>query len=224
MRPFNELIVRSAFENCSFMDYSGGWTPGMAPHIIDLPYWALELGHPTTTSCSGGRFAIRDAGDAPDTQEVLWEYPGMTMAWSMSAVSSFGFDFGRGSLSRRLGIYFHGIDGTLFTDYGKHEVVSEGDRMQDAAPPEKSIPASPGHEREWLDCLRSREQPSCNVSYHYRMDVAIALANLSMKVGRTLHFDPRTEQIVGDNQAARLAKPEYRDPWKFPMEYLNPVA
>ena len=224
MRPFNELIVRSAFENCSFMDYSGGWTPGMAPHIIDLPYWALELGHPTTTSCSGGRFAIRDAGDAPDTQEVLWEYPGMTMAWSMSAVSSFGFDFGRGSLSRRLGIYFHGVDGTLFTDYGKHEVVSEGDRMQDAAPPEKSIPASPGHEREWLDCLRSREQPSCNVSYHYRMDVAIALANLSMKVGRTLHFDPRTEEIVGDNQAARLAKPEYRDPWKFPMEYLNPVA
>jgi hypothetical protein len=93
--------------------------------------------------------------------------------------------------------------------------------MQDTKPPEKSIPASPGHEREWLDCLRSREQPSCNVSYHYKIDVAIALANLSLNVGRALHFDPRTEQIVGDIQAARLAKPEYRDPWKFPDKHLS---
>ena len=92
--------------------------------------------------------------------------------------------------------------------------------MKDAKTPEKSISPSPGHEREWLDCVRSRKQPSCNVSYHHKIDVAIGLANLSLKLGRSIRFDPATESIVDDAEAAKLAKPEYRDPWKFPEEYL----
>ena len=67
MRPFNSLIVQDAYTNCSFMDYSGGWTPGMAPHIIDLPVWALELGLPTVTCSSGGRYrsATREIRPTP---------------------------------------------------------------------------------------------------------------------------------------------------------------
>jgi predicted dehydrogenase len=148
MRPYNPLLVENAYNNCSFMAFSGGWTPGMAPHIIDLPVWALDLGYPETTYCSGGRYVIRDTGDVPDVQEVLWQYPNCTMTWMMSMVNSFGFDFGRGTPARRLGIYFHGTNGTLYADYGRHEVVPEGDRLKDARPPEKSIPPSPGHEHE----------------------------------------------------------------------------
>ena len=221
MREFNPLIVKAAYENSSFMDYSGGWTPGMAPHIIDLPFWALDLGFPTMTSCSGGRFTIQDAGDAPDMQEVLWQFPGVTLQWSMSLVNSFAFDFGRGSRERRLGIYFQGVRGTALSDYYKHEVISEGDWMQSTKSPEKSIPSSPGHEREWLNCIKSREQPSCNPSYHYKIDVATELANLSMQVGRSIRFDPKTEQIVNDSAAQKLATPEYRAPWKFPSGYLS---
>lgn len=217
--PYNPLVVRSAYENCSFMQFSGGWTPGMAPHIIDLPFWAFDLGVPNRTTCSGGRFAIHDIGDAPDAQEVLWEFPDLTVAWSMNLANSFGFDFGRGTLARRLGIYFHGLNGTLFTDYGTHEIVPEGDRMQGVTPPKKSIPPSPGHEREWLDCIRSRNEPSCNVEYHYKIDLAVSLANLSMQLHRSIQFDSKTNQIVGDAEATKLAKPEYRAPWKFP-EYL----
>ena len=46
------------------------------------------------------------------------------------------------------------------------------------------------------------------------------LANLAMKVGRDLHFDPATETIIDDEEATRASIPEYRDPWKFPEEYL----
>jgi hypothetical protein len=193
----------------------------MAPHIIDLPYWALALGVPTRTSCMGGRFTIDDAGDAPDVQEVKWEFPELIMTWSMNVVNSFAFDFGRGKPARRLGIYMHGVNGTLYANYGMHEVVPEGDRMNDLPPPEKSIPPSPGHEREWLDCMRSRSQPSCCVDYHYKIDLAINLANLSMKVGRDIRMDSSTHQIMGDSEAAKLALPEYRAPWKFPLEYVS---
>ena len=223
MRPFNPMIVASAHPNCSFMDYSGGYTPGMAPHIIDLPFWALDLGIPEVTHCSGGRYVTHDCGDAYDTQQVLWQYPNFTMTWMLQLCNSYGFDLQgpNNNIGRRLGIYFHGVDGTLYANYGSHKVVPEGDRMKDPQPPEPSIPPSPGHEREWLDSIRSRKQPSCNVSYHYKLDAAIGLANIAYRLGRSIRFDPKTEKIVGDPEAARLARPEYRAPWKFPAKYLE---
>jgi predicted dehydrogenase len=192
----------------------------MAPHIIDLPVWALDLGYPTLAFSSGGRYTIHDAGDAPDTQEVLWQYGDFTMTWSMSLVNSFAFDFGRGQPARRLGIYFHGVNGTMYADYGMHQVVPEGERMNGLKPPAASIPPSPGHEREWLDSIKTRNPPSCCPDYHCKVDVPLVLANLSLKLGRAIRFDPLAEKIVGDEEAARLARPEYRAPWKFPAEYV----
>jgi predicted dehydrogenase len=217
MRPFNPLIVDGAYNHCSFMDYSGGWTPGMAPHILDLPYWALELGHPTRVSTMGGRFVIDDAGDIPDTQEVQFQYPGCTLTWSMSLVNSYGFDFqGAGGIARRLGIYFQGANATLMSDYGEHRLVAEGDRFEDSGQETEEIPGSPGHQQEWLNCIRSRNQPSCCVDYHYRIDVACCLANLAYRLGRSVNFDPEAETIVDDKEAAALLSPVYREPWHFP--------
>ena len=217
--PFNSLLAANSHNHCSFWDYSGGWTMGMAPHIVDLPVWALELDVPLVTSCSGGRYVIQDAGDAPDTQEVIWQYPGFTLTWMMSLCNSFAFDFGRGTPARRLGIYFHALRGTLFADYSRYEIVPEGDLLSDDEAPSETIPPSPGHEREWLDCVKSRTQPSCNVDYHAKVDLALNLANLSYRLGRSIRWDPQTESIVGDEEAARAAIPTYRDPWRFPKAY-----
>jgi hypothetical protein len=93
--------------------------------------------------------------------------------------------------------------------------------MKGLETPPKSIPPSPGHEREWLDCIKSRQQPSCNPSYHVRVDVPLLLSLLSLKLGRAIQFDPASEKIVGDSEAARLAVPHYRAPWKFPKQYLK---
>jgi predicted dehydrogenase len=223
-RPYNSLLAADSYCHCSFWSYSGGWTMGMGPHIVDLPVWALNLGVPEVTSSSGGRYVIKDDGDAPDTQEVLWQYPGLTMTWMMSACNSFAFDFGRGTPARRLGIYFHALNGTLFTDYDRHEIVPEGDLLKDKTPPSESIPPSPGHEREWLDGIKSRREPSCGVNYHYKVDLALTLANLSHKLGRSVRFDPSAEKIVGDREAVKLARPVYRSPWKFPANYLSSAS
>jgi len=221
MRPFNRILVQDAYNHGSWMDFSGGWTPGMAPHIIDLPIWALDLGYPLVTSSSGGRFILKDDGDAYDNHEVLWQYPNLTMTWMSSLTNSYGFDLhGKPVPQRRLGIYFHGANGTMYADYGMFKIVPEGDKMKDMQAPPKSIPPSPGHEREWLDCVKSRQQPSCSVFYHVKVDVPIVLSLLSLKLGRSIRFDPVKEAIVGDKEAQKLAVPEYRKPWKFPKQYL----
>ena len=221
MQPFNPNLVKDAFYHGFWMDFSGGWTPGMAPHITDLPVWALELGYPTEISALGGRFILKDDGDAYDNHEVIWRYPNLTMTWMSSLTNSYGFDFLRGQESRRrLGIYFHGVNGTLLTDYSNHTLYPEDDRMEGMETPPPSIAPSPGHELEWIECIKTRQQPSCNPGYHILVDLPIELSVLALKLGRTLRFDPDTEQIIGDEEAAKLAIPEYRDPWKFPAEYL----
>ncbi|HPE58602.1 MAG TPA: Gfo/Idh/MocA family oxidoreductase [Bacteroidales bacterium] len=221
MQPFNPNLVKDAFYHGSWMDFSGGWTPGMAPHITDLPIWALNLDYPTEISATGGRYITKDDGDAYDNHEVIWRYPNLTMTWMSSLTNSYGFDFLRERKSqRRLGIYFHGVNGTLLTDYSTHQILPEGDRMKDMKTPPVSIPPSPGHELEWVESIKSRKIPSCNPEYHVKVDVPIELSVLSMKLGRSIKFDPKTEKIVGDEEAVKLAIPEYRAPWKFPIEYL----
>jgi len=53
------------------------------------------------------------------------------------------------------------------------------------------------------------------------VNVPIVLGNLSVKLGRSIQLDPKTSWIAGDEEAARLSIPEYRDPWKFPREYVE---
>lgn len=231
MRPFNDNIVKSGYAHTLFMDYGGGRTCGMASHILDLPYWALDLGFPLQVTATGGKFCINDNTDAPDTHEVTWQFPNLVMTWSMSQVSSFGFNLqdvarytkhgaSMEGIQRRLGYYLHGVNGALFGNYSEHTVVPQIPELVGAEPPEETIPPSPGHEREWLDCIRTREEPSCGVNYHHKVNTGNMLANLALKVGRSLRFDPATETIIDDPEASKLARPEYRDPWKFPEEYL----
>ncbi|HUT36823.1 MAG TPA: Gfo/Idh/MocA family oxidoreductase [Planctomycetota bacterium] len=214
MRPFNPIIVASAYQHCSFMDISGGWLPGMAPHIIDLPIWALDLPLPSQVSCAGGRFIIDDCGDAPEVQECLFRYPTCVMTWMHNLANSYGFDFqGKGGMARRLGIYFHGEKATLHTDYGTHTIVAEAGPKATLELPGPSLPPLAEHHRQLVDAVKSRQQPSCNVAYHHRVNVPICLANLSYKVGRSVQFDPVKEAVIGDEQAARLLAPTYREPW-----------
>lgn len=222
MCPFNANLVSNGYFHNSWMEFSGGWTPGMAPHLIDLPIWALELGYPLNTSSSGGRFVVKDDGDAYDNHEALWQYPNLTLTWMSSLTNSYGFE-GEGDPKprQRLGIYFHGTNGTLFADYTTLKIFPEGDKMKDLSAPPKSFPPSPGHEREWLDCIKSRRQPTCNPSYHIRVHVPVMLSLLSLKLGRSIRYNPAGEKIIGDREAARLAVPKYRAPWKFPEHYLK---
>ena len=85
------------------------------------------------------------------------------MTWMSSLTNSYGFDLhGEPEPQRRLGIYFHGANGTLYANYGMFKIVPEGDAMKgQAAAAASPFRLRPGHEREWLDCIKSRQQPSC---------------------------------------------------------------
>ena len=69
------------------------------------------------------------------------------------------------------------------------------------------------HVRNFLDCMRSRQQPISTLESAHRTATACHLANLSMQLGRSLRWDPAKERIIGDYEAnSQLVRP-YRAPW-----------
>lgn len=212
--PFNQLRFDV---HRYFKDYVPSWLHELGPHIVDLAYWAMNPGEPKAVSATGGRFACEGTCDIPDTMDVTWEYDGFNMTWMHMMCNSFNFDFGGPpDGGRRLGVIFHGTNGTLLADYGNHHVVSEGDKLKDFQPPAPSIPSSPGQDREFLDAIKSRKQPMCSFEYHYPLALAMDLANISLATGRKIHWDAKAGKIAGDKEADRLATPDYRKPWKLP--------
>src|SRR5205807_1929110 len=64
-----------------FWDTSGGQMTNLGHHALDLVHWFLGA-DPVAVTSAGGRFALSDNGETPDTQDVLIEYPGYTAVWS----------------------------------------------------------------------------------------------------------------------------------------------
>jgi hypothetical protein len=67
--------------------------------------------------------------------------------------------------------------------------------------------------RDWLECMRSRQKPLCDVETGHRVAITCNLANLSLRLGRSIQWDPEKEQVVGDKEASSLCVRPYRAPW-----------
>lgn len=215
LRPFNPAVFGAHYY---FRDYAGcGLLHNMGPHVLDLAFWALELKAPKSVAAIGGKFALQDISDVPDTLEAVYDFGDLTLTWTHSEACSFGFELHEGTgIGRRLGIVFHGTNGTLAANYSTFKLFPEGDRLDPNKLPEPSIPPSPGHTREWLDGIKTRQQPLCHFGYHYWIQLAISLGDIAFQVGRKIFWDDKLERTIGDEEANRLLTPTYRKPWSLP--------
>lgn len=70
------------------------------------------------------------------------------------------------------------------------------------------------NKRDWIDCIKSRKQPFCNLEMGHRTAVICTLGNMSLRLGgRALQWDPEKEVVVGDKEAAAMCTKQYRAPW-----------
>ena len=236
--PYNKN--RSLYHFRWFWDYSGGQMTNLGAHEIDVVQWAMQLKGPTAVSSSGGRFALQDNGETPDTQDSLLEYPGFTVLSSIREASQ-----GRGAGE---GLEFFGTEGSLTLSRGGYQVLADK-----KVPPENQIPVFRGHpaggperrrEGEWglwtearaerasnsllgshvrdfLDCVKSRKRPVADVEGGHRTVTACHLANISLRLGRKVWWDPEKEEIVGDREASGWLVRPYRKPWDDVLESLR---
>jgi hypothetical protein len=80
------------------------------------------------------------------------------------------------------------------------------------------LPRSPGHHREWLDAIKSRQPCSCRFDYGHRLSSVGHLGNIALWSGETLRWDAENERVTNHEKANRfLARESYRAPWTLPQ-------
>ena len=103
-------------------------------------------------------------------------------------------------------------------DYGGRVISVGGEESRDLAHVPQSVPRSPGHARNFLDCVKSRHLTESNLPYVFKMTQPMFFGRISLLLGgRKLTWDAEAEQFVGDGEANRLLARVYREPWTLPV-------
>jgi hypothetical protein len=81
-------------------------------------------------------------------------------------------------------------------------------------PNDEQLPVSPEHNRNFIDCVKSRQETICPVEMGIRCDAICQLATVAAQTGRTIQWDPEREAIVNDAEASQMLTHPFRDKWK----------
>jgi predicted dehydrogenase len=207
-RPYNPN--RSHYSFRYFWDYSGGVFIDFWCHITDVAVWALDLKGPKSVAAIGGRFFWDDNTETPDSLNLIYEFPGLDLTWTLNPMGLPGIGMRGG-----IGCAFQGTEATVITNYSQHEVYVRGKKVDDFKHPEPSIPDSPGHLREFLNSIKSRQITTCDIEYGHRLSKVGLLGNLAFRTGRKLQWDDEQESFIGDSEANSMITRQYREPWKL---------
>jgi predicted dehydrogenase len=221
-----------------FWDYSGGQMTNLGCHDMDLVHFIMQVKGPKTVYSGGGRFALEDNGQTPDTQDAIWEYPGFTVECAIREASGSRRN-AAGTGGSLEGVQFCGTKGVMVASRSGYEIVPDRKVAPESMiPPWSNPPGHPQvppfqpsmwteahkamgestepmgvHARHFIDCVKSRQRPIADVEDGHRVATACHLANISLLVGRKLTWDVETEQIIGDPEAAKQLVRPYRKPW-----------
>jgi len=214
-RPFNPN--RFHFNFRWFWDYAGGLMTDWGVHLIQVLLWAMGPQPPKAVMSSGGKYVLVDNSETPDTQITVYEFPSYTLVWEHKV------GVGLGLYNRPWGMSFTGTEGTLVINDSGCEVLREPSR--DSLEPMKFPPGPdprPAHIRNFLDCVKSRQEPVENLEVGHHISTVAHLGNIALRTGRRIEWDNASERIKNDPEADRLVSVRYRQPWKLP--YLKERA
>jgi predicted dehydrogenase len=226
MRPYNRLVHPRSWR--AFMEYGNGIVGDMCIHMLDMVRWLLNLGWPRRVSSSGGILVDRASkANITDTQTATFDYGDLQMVWQHR---TWGQEPDR---DYPWGATLYGDRGTLklsvhrydFTPMGQGErihrdVVMELDQFPEdrtEADLERHVaPAIRVHMRNFLEAIRTRGRPVADIEEGYISTTSCILANMAQRLNRTLTWDHERQRVVGDDEANRLLRREYRRPWVHP--------
>ena len=226
MRPYNSLVHPGRWR--SFTEYGNGIMGDMCIHMLDMTRWMLELGWPRRISATGGILVdTASKANIPDTQTATFEFADLPVVWQLR---TWGHPV---DPKYPWGATFYGDKGTLKVGINSYDFVPTGNGSPihgdvvlelDQYPEDKTearlekpvAPAIRRHMRDFLAAIESRGKPVADIEQGYISTATCILANLSMKLGRSLTWDPEAGRVVADDEANRLLRRPYRAPWVHP--------
>lgn len=212
-RPFNPN--RFHYNWRFFWDYCNAEIGNQGVHVLDIAMWGIQslrgVGNclPKRVSSNGGIYWLDDAKEVPDTQVVTYDYGDFMLNWELRS-----FGKSRPPENEQSGVGFYGTEGALVIGFESWQAYNkDGGVEHSVKDPE---PASGAHERNFLECVKSRKRPNADVELGRLSTTICHLGNISGRLRRDVRFDPASETFGDDAQANAWLTKEYRSPYTLP--------
>ncbi|MDM8009319.1 MAG: Gfo/Idh/MocA family oxidoreductase [Phycisphaerae bacterium] len=200
-QPYNEKRCSGDYSGGwrRIRDYSGGGMTDMGAHHFDIAQWGLGMdGTNPVEIIPPEEPPLFDQIPDPDEGEGLV------------------FKYANG-----VPVYHGGPDGILFTGTdGRIEVTRSHLRTwpeeigrEPLGIRDVHLYESPGHRQDWINCIRTRQRPVCDVEIGASTVTTCHLGNIAYWLGRPIRWDPERQQIIGDEKASRWLDRPKRAPW-----------
>jgi predicted dehydrogenase len=197
-RPYNAVLsprgVHDHFPNWrQYREYSGGMMTDWGAHHFDIAQWGLGMDE------SGPTEVIPP--DDPNTERgVRYLYEN-------------GVEVVHGPGG---GVQFIGENGEITVNRGKLESNPASIIEEPLGEDDVKLYESPGHQRDWLNCIRSRERPICDVEIGARSAAVCHLGNLAYWHDRRLKWDPKNWRFPDDEEANTWLDIDRREGYELP--------
>ncbi len=208
-------------------DYNigGGQLLDWIGHHCDIAHWGMDM----------------DRSGPTEIKPIQADFPPRTDVWNTATkyrseatyAGGITMTIAGGHPDIRMGTKWIGTDGWVWVDRGGYDASKddlkqkiqkrEGDKVVEAYKTPKlgddviknPLYRSPGHHRNFLDCVKSRQPTITPVETAHRSASPGHLSLISLMVNRTIKWDPEKEVISGDEEASKLLTRAYRGKWKL---------
>jgi len=188
-------------------DYSGGQTTNYGCHSNGVAHWAMGM----------------DASGPTEIEDLGAEFPPAGDLFTTPTKIAFRASYASGVVlecrtdKRNFGATFTGTGGWLRVGSKGLEASSPEILKQPLAAGDLRLPVSANHYRNFLDCVKSRQDPVEPVEAGHRTASLCHLGNIAMLLHKKIRWDPKKEEIVGDAEAAKMTARPMRAPWNYDL-------
>ncbi len=188
------------------MDFGGGQLMDWIGHHLDIAHWGL--GFDLT-----GPVEVWGKGEFPSTGI----YNSATRYWVETRYADgTPIILAGGYPEIQGGTKWIGETGWVWVDRGAFETQPARLVHETIGPNEIKLTRSRDHQRNFLDCVKSRAQTIAPCEVAHRSASVGHLGVIAIEIGRKIRWDPAAEKIIGDSGAERLLSRAYRKPWQLP--------
>ena len=187
------------------LDYSGGQVTNTGHHANDIVQWVLGL----------------DGTEPVEYEDIgsVWPPAGhlytTAMKTAFRARHANGIELICQTQDPGFGARFEGADG--WVQYTGNKIQASSDTILNSpiGEDELRLPVSDNHYRNWLDCIKTRQEPIEPVEVGHSTANICHCGNIAMRLKRRVQWDPETETFVGDDEANQMLRRPYREPWNL---------
>jgi hypothetical protein len=197
-------------------EFGTGTLGDMGCHYMDLPFWALNLRHPTRVEAEGVDGAKAHPIACPMGLTARYEFP------SRGAMPPVNFTWYDGRMTPKTvaghrvpgsGVMFIGSKGQMFANYSSYRFFPAED-FTGYQPPAQSIAKSIGHHAEWIKACKDGTETTCSFDYSGALTEAVLLGTVAYRTGKALDWDGANLKATNAPEAAKYVSKEYRPGWE----------